>query len=82
MRIYESLGGKARGTLKCTLSVKKVWKCNLLEDDLEELKIKKGEVTGVLGDLLEEDLEQRKIEKGEVAVELKPFEVQTFRLQL
>ena len=60
VRIYESLGGKARGTLKCTLGAKKVWKCNLLEDDLEELKI----------------------EKGAVALELRPFEVQTFRLQL
>ena len=60
MRVYESLGGKARGTLKCTLGAKTVWKCNLLEDDLEEMKM----------------------EKGEVAVELRPFEVQTFRLQL
>ena len=60
VRIYESLGGKARGSLKCTLGAKKVWKCNILEDDGEEMKI----------------------EKGVVALELKPFEVQTFRLQL
>ena len=60
VRIYESLGGRARGTLKCTLGAKKVWKCNLLEDDLEEVRI----------------------EEGEVKVELRAFEVQTFRLQL
>ena len=61
MRLYESLGGKARGTLKCTLGAKKVWKCNLLEDDLGEVEIGK---------------------EGEVPVELRAFEVQTFRLQL
>ena len=44
MRIYESLGGRARGTLKCTLGAKKVWKCNVLEDDEEERDIVKGEV--------------------------------------
>ena len=61
VRIYESLGGKARGTLNCTLGAKKVLKCNLLEDDLQEMKIEK---------------------EGQVAVELRAFEVQTFRLQL
>ena len=60
VRIYESLGGRARGTLKCTLGAKKVWKCNALEDDEEE----------------------QTIEKGEVALDLRPFEVQTIRLQL
>ena len=60
VRIYESLGGRARGTLKCTLGAKKVWKCNILEDDEEE----------------------KKIENGEVAIDLRPYEVQTFRLQL
>lgn len=60
VRIYESLGGRARGTLKCTLGAEKVWKCNILEDDGEEQTIK----------------------KGEIALELRPFEVQTFRLQL
>lgn len=60
VRIYESLGGRARGTLKCTLGARKVWKCNILEDDQEEMKI----------------------EKGQVALELRAFEVQTFRLQL
>ncbi|KZF25892.1 glycoside hydrolase family 38 protein [Xylona heveae TC161] len=60
VRIYEALGGKSRGTIKTTLPVKKVWKCNVLEDDGEELGIS----------------------DGQVQVELRPFEVATFRLQL
>ena len=60
MRIYESLGGRARGTIKTTLGVKKVWKTNLLEDDGEVMVIK----------------------DGEVRIELRAFEVATFRLQL
>ena len=44
LRIYESLGGKARGTIKTSLKVKKVWKTNVLEDDEEELEISDGEV--------------------------------------
>lgn len=60
MRIYESLGGRARGTIKTTLGVKKVWKTNLLEDDGEVLEIK----------------------DGQVRIELRAFEVATFRLQL
>lgn len=60
VRIYESLGGKARGTLKCTLGARQIWKCNVLEDDGEEVAI----------------------QQGEVSLELRPFEVQTFRLQL
>lgn len=60
LRIYESMGGKSRGTIKTTLPVKKAYKTNVLEDDLEELKI------GF----------------GEVEIELRPFEVATYRLQL
>ena len=60
MRIYESLGGRARGTLKCGLGVKKVTRCNLLEDDGEEVEWK----------------------NGEARVELRAFEVGTYRLQL
>ena len=37
VRVYESLGGQARGVLKCTLAVQKCWKTNALEDDEEEL---------------------------------------------
>ena len=60
VRIYESLGGRARGTLKCSLGVKKMWKCNVLEDDGEEVEW----------------------EDGEAKVDLKTFEVATYRLQL
>lgn len=61
VRIYESLGGKARGTIKTSLDVDYAWKTNLLEDDGEQLAISKD---------------------GEVAIELRAFEVATFRLQL
>lgn len=60
VRIYESLGGKSRGLLKCSLGVKRAWKTNVLEDDEEDLKWG----------------------NGEVEVELRAFEVATFRLQL
>ncbi|KAI9770329.1 MAG: Glycoside hydrolase, 38 vacuolar alpha mannosidase [Geoglossum simile] len=60
LRIYDSLGGKSRGTIKTTLPVRRAWKTNVLEDDLDEVKI----------------------EKGEIKIELRPFEVATFRLQL
>lgn len=60
LRIYESMGGKSRGTIKTTLPVKKVYKTNVLEDDSEELKFG----------------------SGTVEIELRPFEVATYRLQL
>ncbi|KAI9679938.1 MAG: Glycoside hydrolase, 38 vacuolar alpha mannosidase [Caeruleum heppii] len=60
VRIYDSLGGRSRGTLKTTLPVRRVWRTNLLEDDGEEVRIK----------------------DGEVEVDLRPFEVATYRLQL
>ena len=44
LRIYESLGGRARGRIETTLDVKKVWKTNLLEDDEEELEIENAGV--------------------------------------
>jgi alpha-mannosidase len=44
LRIFESLGGHANGTIKTTLPVTKVWKCNILEDDEEQLEIQDGEV--------------------------------------
>lgn len=60
LRIYESMGGRSRGAIKTTLDVKKVYETNVLEDDLEEVKIS----------------------SGEVKIELRPFEVKTYRLQL
>ncbi len=44
MRIYDSLGGTSKGTIETTLDVRKVWKTNVLEDDLEEVSIEKGKV--------------------------------------
>jgi alpha-mannosidase len=64
LRIYESLGGKSRGTIHTKLPVKKVWKCNILEDDEAELATKADQ--GQLS----------------VDIELRPFEVATYRLQL
>lgn len=63
LRVYESLGGKSRGSISSKYPVKKVWKCNVLEDDEVELPLTKED--GV-----------------RVDIELRPFEVATFRLQL
>lgn len=61
LRVYDSLGGLSRGTVKfASVSVSKAWKCNILEDELEELELTK------------EGLE----------VELRAFEVGTFKLRL
>ncbi|KAJ5769373.1 CAZyme family GH38 [Penicillium odoratum] len=64
LRAYESLGGKARASIQSTLPVKRVWKCNVLEDDEEELKLQKTS-NGIT-----------------VNIELRAFEIATFRLQL
>lgn len=63
LRIYESLGGKTRGSIETTLPVKKVYRTNALEDDEEELSISGKN-------------------KLAIAIELRAFEVATFRLQL
>ncbi|OXV11349.1 hypothetical protein Egran_00891 [Elaphomyces granulatus] len=65
LRIFESLGGKGRGTIHTGFPVKKVWKCNILEDD-------------------ETELHPYSVEKGQLCVdiELRAFEVATYRLQL
>ncbi|MCJ1477518.1 Alpha-mannosidase 2C1 [Lambiella insularis] len=61
LRIYESLGGTSRGSIKVDkLDVKKVYKTNVLEDDEAEIPIS----------------------DGEFHIELRPFEVATYRLQL
>ena len=61
IRIYESLGGKARGTISTSLPIKNICKCNVLEDDGEECRV---------------------YGKGKCDIELRAFEVATFRLQL
>jgi len=60
LRIYDSLGGRARGTVATTWDVKKVSKTNVLEDELEEVVIR----------------------DGKFPVDLRPFEVATYKLQL
>ena len=72
MRIYDSLGGRAKGRIEwdgALLPVKKVWKCNVLEDDGEDLTGRMGK-SGSDGEV-----------RG-VDVELRAFEVATYRLQL
>ncbi|KAM0712350.1 hypothetical protein Q7P37_011445 [Cladosporium fusiforme] len=61
LRIYDSLGGTSRGTVGFgPVDVKKAWKCNLLEDELEELELTKEGLN----------------------VELRAFEVASFKLLL
>jgi alpha-mannosidase len=61
LRVYDSLGGMSCGTIQFgSVKVKKAWKCNLLEDELEELSIS---------------------EEG-LVVELRAFEVASFKLRL
>ncbi|KAJ5692611.1 hypothetical protein N7462_002034 [Penicillium macrosclerotiorum] len=65
VRVYESLGGKARATVHSTLPVKQIFKCNILEDDEEEMLFKKT-----------------REEITTVDIELRAFEIATYRLQL
>ena len=48
LRVYDSLGGRAKGTVETTWRVKRVSKTNLLEDELEEVEIKDGRFKIVL----------------------------------
>lgn len=67
LRAYESLGGKARGSITSTLPVKRAWKCNVLEDDEQELQIRAN---------------SRMSDSISIDIELRAFEIATFRLQL
>ncbi|KAH3116888.1 hypothetical protein KXX00_008278 [Aspergillus fumigatus] len=64
LRIYESLGGRSRGTIHAKFPVKEAWKCNVHEDNEERLEVCKGE------------------DDVAVKIELRAFEVATYRLQL
>lgn len=44
LRIFDSLGGASKGTIETGYDVKKAWKTNVLEDDLEEIQIRDGKV--------------------------------------
>lgn len=62
-RVYDAMGGKSKGVLEWgVLPVKKVTKCNVLEDD-------------------EDEIQTTSDGKG-VEIEIRVFEVATFRLQL
>jgi len=74
IRIYDAMGGRSTGTLSWgVLNVVRVEKCNVLEDEGEEVGIVETEVE-VVG------TEARK-SKG-VEIEIRAFEVATFRLVL
>lgn len=49
LRIYDSLGGRARGTVATTWDVTRVSKVNLLEDELEEVVFEGGKFKVDLG---------------------------------
>ena len=68
IRIYESLGGRARGFVRLgdVLRVKNAYHTNVLEDDEGEVELSKDRSEAVVG----------------FVIELKPFQVKTFRLQL
>ncbi|KAF2482566.1 putative alpha-mannosidase I [Neohortaea acidophila] len=61
VRVYESLGGRGRGTIRLDgVKATKAWKCNVLEDELEELEVG----------------------KAGLRVELRAFEVATYKLRV
>ncbi|KEY66376.1 hypothetical protein S7711_05809 [Stachybotrys chartarum IBT 7711] len=60
VRVYDSLGGRSRGTVSTRYDIAEVWKTNILEDKIEEITSTNGSFD----------------------VELGPFEVATYRIQL
>lgn len=60
LRVYESLGGHSRGTIKTCYNLKRVNKATILEDELEEVEFADGGFD----------------------IQLRPFEVATYKLQL
>jgi alpha-mannosidase len=48
LRIYDSLGGRAKGTIETSWDVKRVSKVNVLEDELEDVELKDGKFEVVL----------------------------------
>lgn len=44
LRVYESLGGRSRGTIETSFKVKRVTKTNILEDELEEIHQSDGKI--------------------------------------
>lgn len=64
VRVYESLGGMARGAIVSKHPIAKVYRCNGLEDDIEQLDVLSS------------------VDHDSVPIELKGFEVATYRLEL
>ncbi|CAN6638477.1 alpha-mannosidase [Trichomonascus vanleenenianus] len=60
VRVYDSLGGRARGRLCTSKPIKKAFKVNILEDDIEEIPAN----------------------GNEALIELRQFEIATYRLEL
>ncbi|UKZ77413.1 hypothetical protein TrVFT333_005134 [Trichoderma virens FT-333] len=48
VRLYESLGGRSRGTIQTEFNVKRVTKVNILEDEIEEVSLADGKFDIVL----------------------------------
>lgn len=48
LRIYDSLGGRSKGTVETTWDVERVAKVNVLEDELEDIEIEDGKFDIVL----------------------------------
>ncbi|CAK4031859.1 glycoside hydrolase family 38 [Lecanosticta acicola] len=72
LRVYDSLGGTSRGTIGFgPVDVKRAWKANLLEDEIDEV-----DVVAVVTN------EQGGGEVKGIEIELRAFEVATFKLLL
>lgn len=67
LRIYDSLGGRSRGTVETSWDVKRAFKCNLLEDDIEELDVRSSDA---------------KHKGAKFGIELRPFEIASYRLEI
>jgi alpha-mannosidase len=96
MRLYEAYGGHARARLVSSLAIKKMAKCNILEDELEEMPTNRAQGMSqpvnrtfstnlrVLDDdivELQQQAQQRQQAEG-ILIKLKPFEVLTLKLSL
>ena len=71
IRIYEAMGGKSQGSIQTTLPVHKITQCNLLEDDGAECET-----------YMETSSSVRKERALNCEIQLRAFEVVTFRLHL
>lgn len=81
VRIFESLGGRARGTVRTAWAVGRVTVTNALEDDLEDVKVKKVPI-GPGRVAYDSDGEEVEVTEDGFDVELRPFEVRTYRIQI